>query len=173
MAVTIDASVGDTASNSYLTLAEADAYHETHLYSDDWDGSDDATKNVALVMATRLMDSMFEWAAFPSDEDQALQWPRSGVMAANKLELVADDEIPQELKNATAELARQLISGDRTADSDIESLGITSLSAGPVSLAFKATQQVKVIPDAVTFLLPNWWYTVRNRKMGIRTLMRA
>ena len=49
---------------------------------------------------------------------------------------------------AYAELARHLLTSDRTADSDVETQGITSLQAGPVSLTFGAAV-AKPNPDAV------------------------
>ena len=173
MPVVIDATPAGISANSYATLAEADTYHEERLHTETWDAADDATKNIARVMATRLLDSMFVWAEWPTTEEQSLQWPRQGVLAANQLENIGDYEIPIELKRATAEFARQLIDSDSTENSDIEALGITSLSAGPVSLAFKATQTVKVVPDAVGYLMPQWWFKIRSRKTGIRELLRA
>jgi len=173
MALVIDATPAGVSSNSYSLLSEADVYHSERLHSEVWDGSDDATKNAALVMATRLMDSMFVWSEYPTTAEQALQWPRSGMIAANQLEEIDPYEIPIELKRATAEFARQLITADTSANSDVETQGIASLSAGGVSLSFREGVKAKVVPDAVTFILPSWWFTLRGSKTGIRNLMRA
>jgi hypothetical protein len=173
MALVIDATPAGLASNSYATLAEADQYHVERLHSEVWDDSDDATKNAALVMATRLMDSMLLWAEYPTTVEQALQWPRSGMLSANQQYEIDPFEIPIELKRATAEFARQLITSDTSANSDIETQGIASLSAGGVSLSFREDVKAKVVPDAVTFILPSWWFTMRGSKTGIRNLMRA
>jgi len=66
--------------------------------------------------------------------------------------------IPQELKDATAELAGHLAKGDRTIDSDVVIQGITSIKAGSVSLSFKDSfDATKVIPDVVlSLLIPSW-----------------
>jgi hypothetical protein len=72
--------------------------------------------------------------------------------------MIPSGEVPQALKDATAEFARQLMVTDRTADNDVEAQGISSLSAGPVSLAFKDTIYPKVVPDAVMNLLVPTWY---------------
>jgi hypothetical protein len=165
MALVLVATPGSASANTYATLAEADAYHEARLHTEDWDEATDEDKDKALVMATRLLDSMYDWAEFPATTTQALQWPRSGILAANKLENVPSTEIPLELKHATAELARQFLAEDRSLDSDVESQGLLGLDAGSVSLRFKDNVPApKVIPDAVYFLIPSWWGTVRSRQ---------
>ena len=173
MPLVIDATPAGPSSNSYVLLSEANTYHTERLQTEVWDAADDATKNISLVMATRLMDQMLIWDQYPTTDTQALQWPRTGVLAASLLVEIGTFEIPKELKWATSEFARQLMASDVTANNDIEAQGITSLSAGSVSLSFKDSFKVKVVPDAVTFLLPSWWFTVRGQKSGIRNLMRA
>lgn len=166
------ATPGDAAANSYCTVAEADAYHATHLYAAKWTAASTGTKETALIMATRVLDAEYEWAMWATTDTQRLLWPRTGVLAKNELEYVGNMEIPEDLKFATAELARQLIEANRTADSDIETQGITSLRAGSVALTFKDSVTAKVIPDMVASLLPMWWGYVRGRS-SIVNLVRA
>lgn len=173
MAVVIVATPAGLNSNSYCTLAEANTYNSERLNTAVWDAADNATKNTALVMATRLLDSMFIWAEWSTTVEQALQWPRTGMLSANGLYEIGPYEIPRELKWAEAEFARQLIASDSTANSDIETLGISSLSAGPISLSFTGEAKAKVVPDAVKFLLPSWWFTLRGSSSRIRDLARA
>ena len=170
----LDATPAGSSANGYVTVAEADAYHDARLHREDWEatGADAATKTVALIMATRLLDSAYEWAVYPTTPTQALQWPRNGVMRRNGLTFVGSMEIPPELKNAAAELARQLIVADRSADSDLETQKVKSLTAGPVSMTF-GDVAAKVIPDAVGALLPSWWGYVRGRVSATRELVRA
>jgi hypothetical protein len=173
---TLVATAGAPNANSYATVAEADEYHDAKVHRTDWaaTGLDTAQKTVALIEATRILESMYEWAEWPTDpEVQSLGWPRIGVLKRDLIEFVPDDEIPPELKNATAELARQLITADRTADSDVETQGITHLSAGSVSLTFKSGVTAKVVPDAVVNLLPRHWGRLVGRKTGMRELERA
>lgn len=170
---TIDATPGGSAANSYCTLAEANTYHDSRLANSAWTSASSANQTVALVMAARVLDAMYDWVSWRTTTTQALEWPRTGVLAKNELVNIGDMVIPQELKNAQAELAFQLLSGDRTLDSDIETQGITGLSAGPVSLSFKNEVYAKVIPDAVYNLIPYWWGTVRGRSAETRDLMRV
>jgi hypothetical protein len=153
MAITIDASVGGGSANAYCTLTEADTYHASHPYASVWDAATDDQQNRAIVTATRLLDEHIAWIGWVASSTQALLWPRSGGIYRNGYG-IPSTVIPADLKRATAELARQLLAGDRTADSDIETQGITALSAGSVSLTFDAARvQVKVLPDAVTAMV--------------------
>jgi len=150
-------------------VADATTYHESHLYATDWTDSDTDTQTIALIYATRLLDSMIEWTGAPTDAStQALRWPRTGMYDFDD-NLVATDAIPTELANATAEFARQLIASNRAADNDVETQGLTGLTAGAVSLQFKAVTP-KVIPDAVLHLLPASWGAQR-RKTGTSSVV--
>lgn len=167
------ATAGSSTANSYATVAEGDAYHDARLFSTDWTDASTATKTVALIMATRLLDAMYEWKGYQTvPQTQALQWPRAGLLYRGDQAYVPNDIIPADLKNATAEFARQLIVADRSADSDVETQGIKALSAGPISLTFKDDVQAKVMPDAVRNLLPQCWGYVRGSR-GTRPLVRA
>lgn len=162
---TLVATPGLLTSNSYCTLAEANTYHDERLFTDDWTGASDADKTVALIWATRQIDQMYTWHYWPTNERdvQALQWPRSGALDVDGLSTIDDNVIPRELKWATAEFARQLIVANRTADSDVETQGITSLTAGPISLSFKDSVTAKVVPDAVAAFIPYWWGTLKGK----------
>ncbi len=173
MAVTLDATVGGANSNSYLTVDEANAYFETRLASSAWEESDEQAK--ALMMATRVLDMMAQpykqyiagarpyyltrarWTGAPATTTQKLAWPRTGMFDANG-NAIASTVIPQALKDATAELAMQLITADRTLDSEVAVQGITSLKVGSISMTFKDFVEGKVIPDAVWNLLPPSWF---------------
>lgn len=175
MALTIIATPGASNANSYCTLAEADTYHESVIaaHATDWSGASDTTQNESLAMATRYLDALYEWAQWASETTQALQWPRRGVLDHLKLSTIAEDVVPQIIKNATAEFARQLIAEDRSADSDVERYGLTSLRAGSVSLSFKDGVVARPVPDAVAVMIPAWWGYVRGMRPRTRRLVRA
>jgi hypothetical protein len=173
-APTLDATPSGVASNSYLTVAEGDTYFSARLYSDAWVGASVDTKTVALIMATRLIDEMYDWTSWTTHpKTQALQWPRISMLQRNRLSFVDNEVIPQELKNATAELAQALIVSERTAQSDIADQKIEALTAGPVSLKFGAGVVPVVIPDIVYYSIPEWWGYVKGRAKGTRELIRA
>jgi hypothetical protein len=166
------ATPGVADANSYLTRAEATTYHDAHLYASKWTSASNDQKDIAIIMATRVLDAMVEWTGVKATEAQKLQWPRSGMRDRSDDYALADTVIPQELKDAVAELARTLLAADRTLDSDLETLGITALKAGSVALDF-TNPQAKVIADAVAFLLPVQWGTIRSRRSGNVPVLRA
>lgn len=173
MPLILDATAGSATANTYATRAEADTYHTTRGFSDAWTGAGTGEKDAALTWATRLLDGLFEWAGWSVSATQALQWPRDGVMNRTGLALLSTSAIPQEIKNATAELARQLLVADRTADSDVEAAGLKQLRAGPVELTFDETKLGKVAPDSLRTLIPRAWYTRGPWRMASAPLMRV
>lgn len=153
MAITLDTTVGGASANAYCSQAEANAYHLTHPYVSVWVESGSDQKDRAIATATQLLDQHIAWNGYAVNDIQSLQWPRSGCLSRSGY-LIQNTIVPPDVKRATAELARQLLAADRTADNDIESQGITSLSAGSVSLAFdQAKVKAKVIPDAVASMI--------------------
>jgi hypothetical protein len=165
MALVLVATPGAANANSYCTAAEGDAYHDGHLYATSWTSATLATKEAALVMATRLLDVEVLWYAFASLETQALQWPRIGLLDFIERNLIGDEVIPQRLKDITSELARQLIAADRTADDQVETKGLTSLRVGSIALSFKESVSAKPIPDAVRDMIPRHWGYLRRGQM--------
>ncbi len=161
MAAVIDATVGGANSNSYCTVAEADAFHESRLYSDTWDNATPDQKVRALITATRLLDEHMEWAGSPATVEQNLCWPRvatfdtEGYLYDHINRQIGSDEIPQKLKEATAEFARILLDGDRTGDT---TEGISQVQVGSIAVSFSENRPAprKVIPDAVMEMISLW-----------------
>lgn len=177
MAITLVADVGSATANSYLTLAEAEAYHETRLRVNSWDSAE--SQEALLIQATRVMEAMFSpgkktlirpdppaapyfltrptWTGTVASSTQRLLWPRIGMYSRTGV-AIPSNVIPQELKDAVAELAIQLSSSDRLLDNDVAVQGISSVRAGSVSVSFKNNIEIaKVIPEIVaSFLVPSW-----------------
>ena len=105
MAATIDATLQGASANSYVTLAEADAYFLTVPHDEHWTGSDDA-KNRVLITATRYLDN-FEYYGTRCTTTQALKWPRKDYKV-DGVEIKCTF-IPEQVKNATFELAHVLL----------------------------------------------------------------
>lgn len=188
--VVLDAAVAGIDSNAYLTLEDADLYFGSRLYSSTWDEASDDDKNRALIMATRLMDTWFEWNGEVASIDQALLWPRRGVVRPNRTLFVGSsvwpwanltsgllepsDAIPARIAEATAEWAKALLVSDRTADSDAESEGLKRVKAGPVELEFASgTVSAKPVPDVVLALASAYGQLRTKSGSGTVTLLRA
>ena len=115
---------GRADANSYADVADGDSYFEGHLYASAWTAATAATKAAALVMATRLIDSQFQFRGFRAHDKQALQWPRTEcpdpdrggvVWGVRTPECVEPDVVPAAVVAATCEMARELLIADRTA----------------------------------------------------------
>ena len=172
MALTLvkETGAGLSTANSYATVAEATSYHEGHLYGTVWTAATAGQQASALVMATRLIDSLFRFSGYRANEAQALQWPRAWVpdpdavpfapgpnpLASNPFYGFLDwTSMPADLVNATCELARVLLTSDRTALTGTE--GISSMSiAGAVSFDFTPADRPEIIPDLVKQMLSRW-----------------
>lgn len=144
----IDATVGGTGSNSYVTLSEMDAYVAERIYSDAWAVLVDQEQ--ALVTATNRLDQEGFMGTRASDT-QALKWPRTGAYYDGVL--IADDVIPQKVKDATCEMALSLATSNVVERSELSQFH--SLSVGPVSMVMTDITKVYVesLPVQVARLL--------------------
>ena len=136
MALTLVVETGEGLSdaNSYATLAEAETYHDTipTTWRGMWLDASDADKEVCLVRATSLLDQLCPWLGDAVTTGQTLRWPRSGVYTRDGL-LLADDAIPQWLKDATSEFGRCLLESNRPAAVEEREIVSRTDGASPIS----------------------------------------
>src|ERR1039457_3974652 len=117
---------GKVDANSYANAADGDAYHDGHLYAAAWTGATADKKAAALVMATRLIDSQFQFNGSRTSVSQALQWPRAecpdpdkGLVTLSALlpilsNFVDYDAVPAAVVQATCEMAGDFLFGAGT-----------------------------------------------------------
>src|SRR5262249_29256875 len=117
---------GKVDANSYASVADGDAYFDAHLYATAWTAASTGNKEKALVFATRLIDSQFQFNGWKAHDQQALQWPRErcpdpdkGLITISVLvpflgTFVDADLVPPGVVNATCEMAKELLIADRT-----------------------------------------------------------
>jgi hypothetical protein len=129
----LDATPGGANANSFATLAQANAYIASRLYSDDWTDADEDTQERALITATQLIVAAVEWQGWPTSTTQALPLPRTGLRARTGAALPSTS-IPLALAYATAEYARQLITAGAMPTAPSDTAGLKRLKAGPVEL---------------------------------------
>lgn len=118
MSLDIDASAGGAAANSFVSVADADAYLETRLNADAWNApASDDDKSRALQEATRELNAL-QWDGGTNgrrtSSSQALAWPRTYAenpdAAWNATTCYFDSTaVPQWLKDATCELALEFL----------------------------------------------------------------
>tara|TARA_B100000949_G_scaffold4534_2_gene3929 strand:+ start:3800 stop:4327 length:528 start_codon:yes stop_codon:yes gene_type:complete len=171
---TLVATAGASNANTYCTRAESTQYDDDNPQSGTtWSGASNDLKDQSLLMATRLLDEHLDWTGAPSDTVQVLNWPRTGMWDRNG-NFMDSDSIPNDVRDATAEFARQIIAADRMADDAVSTKGITNLQAGPVSLTFSGKKGAKVVPDAVYYMLESsWFWAVRKRGQMTADLVRT
>ena len=169
--------------NAYANAADGDAYHEGHLYASAWTAATNATKEKALVMATRLIDGLFQFNGYKRLSTQSLQWPRrecrdpdvsNGIVPGLLLvrgPFMDETKVPALVVNATCELARELIKQDRTDDPDGEGLRSLDL-VGSLALEFETPNRQPVVPSIVQTWLGKFGEYIAGSK-GMARLVRT
>lgn len=109
MALTIVATAKSSTANSYVTLAEAEAYMVGRLAVTNWDAATDDEKNRSLKMATDELEK-YEYKGIRTTQAQRLQWPRYDVLDRDGW-AYDQDTVPRPIKEATYELALALTDG--------------------------------------------------------------
>jgi hypothetical protein len=166
---TIIATPGLPASNSYLTLAEAnDIIVNQRLHNSAWVAANSTQKEVALIWATRIIDGAFDWYGALRSLNQGLRWPRVGMLDRDE-RYVDPDTIPVQLKQAVADLALALLTRDRISEPEMLGLGISSARVGPLSVTLDSKMVLSLIPSYVIDALTPWGLPY-NSTGGMRVL---
>lgn len=130
--------------NSYVDVAEADAYFSATFDNPGWSAITD--KDGALVSARQQLDNMCQWFGYPSVDGQALAFPR----------LPDADPVPQVVKDAQCEIALQI--GTQGSTSTDSGDPLEELKAGSVTLKFKTSggSSNPLQTDLITSLLKQY-----------------
>jgi hypothetical protein len=123
-----------TGANSYQTLAEFKAYHDTRGNSYAAAANDTAIEH-ALIKATDYLDQRFYFVGERAyGREQETEWPRVRAFDRDRYPV---NGIPLEIKEATAEYALRAITADLNPDPDYDTTGqaIASKSetVGPIT----------------------------------------
>lgn len=114
MALVVEDGSQVTGANSYISLADARAYAVARGKTL---SAVDATAEAALIKAMDLIESYrARFQGTKVSRDQALQWPRTGVVVDTFT--IDDDEIPECLPQAQAALAIEAQTTELFANSD-------------------------------------------------------
>ena len=152
MAAVIDATLGGASANSYVTLADADAYFETVPDSTDWVSKSTDQKNRALISATRWIDVLSFYGKRCSDT-QALKWPRKEY-EVDGIEL-ACTLIPFGIEVATYELARALANDTDAITGSTGTTGIyDQVELGELKVRYKSSSMTPGVINNVFDVYP-------------------
>jgi hypothetical protein len=167
---------GKADANAYASAADGDAYHEGHLYGTAWTGATAEKKAAALVMATRLIDALFQFSGVRTKATQALQWPREDCPDPDAnadvvgQRFVLPDVVPPAVVAATCETARALLIEDRTGNPPGEGLKFSAL--GDLQQSFDKGDRRPMIPHLAIAMVSKFG-TLLNRKSGAVPLARV
>jgi len=149
----IDATVGGSVSNSYVTIEEADQYFTSRNHSSDWESVTD--KDKFLITATNQVDWYFNFNGVRTSDTQALEFPRTECYDSKLDQYVASDEIPKKVKYAVFELVLASIDEDRFQDSDMT--GLQEVQVGTLRIKSNSSgiwqDKKKPVPDIVVHVL--------------------
>lgn len=156
---------GKEDANAYADAADADSYFEGHLYASAWAGATPEHKDAALVFATRLIDSQFQFRGTKANGTQALQWPRVGCPDPDSNSPVAADLVPKSVIDATCEMARELLILDRTASPPGE--GLKYENVGPNQTGYSKTDVRPIISHVAQAMLAKYGVSVKSQSAGV------
>jgi hypothetical protein len=155
MATTLVATAGGSTSNSYVTVAEANAYFEEHPEFAAWDKLATASgKERYLMTATRIIDRQpidggkYDTTTTSGVPDQALKFPRAADYDGGVF-------IPVEVKEATYEQALYLakVGGPSNTRAVLQAQGVTAASVDSVSETYgKGATAAGLCPEATRIL---------------------
>lgn len=136
MALTVEDGTIVSGADSYITLADADAYHAARGITL-WATMSEAEREQAIRRATDYMVQAYRlrWSGTRVSSEQSLDWPRNWVertdyayLTANGSQVIGgafyypSDEVPSEVQNACAELAYRGAAGPLMADQTRQTL---------------------------------------------------
>lgn len=156
----------DPAANSYVSVAEADDIISANIHvNTKWLSLSEPDRQRLLVWASRYLDERTRWKGEKTVQgnivnnvrtgESPLDWPRSYVCDRNNIE-IGSNEIPTQLKVATAEMARYLIDQDRTVEREQD--GLKMIKADVVELEFLEYYKLPSVPDNLVYLVQGLGY---------------
>jgi hypothetical protein len=157
---------GKVDANSYASAADGDAYFDGHLYATAWTAATLANKEKALVFATRLIDAEYQFAGWKVTEAQALQWPRMSCRNPDGEDDLPTDAVPTVVRDATCELARELLIVDRTGAPAGEGLRYTV--DGTVQVGYDKRDRRPIISHVAQALLAKYGGLLRSRSGSVK-----
>ena len=150
-------------------MAECSAYFDGHLYASAWITAAALTDapEAALVMATRLIDAQYQFGGSRASETQALQWPRVNCVDPDAAgDSVPGEVVPKAVRDATCEMARELLIADRTASPAGE--GLRYANVGTTQTGYDKGDTRPVISHVAQAMLAKFGALIKSRSGAVR-----
>lgn len=151
---------------SYASIEESNTYNTNYLYGGTWDDQSDDDKMKSLNLATLQIDLHCDFYGVVRLDKQSLAFPRSFSYPSDAALLdkidstLLDNQVPQQIKNATSEFARALTTTDRVADSTTGI--ISSMTLDSLSVSFNTS----TLPTTSNQIVPANVFTMLNIFLG-------
>lgn len=131
--------------NSYATVAEADAYFQDRIDVAAWSSASADQKSQALITATSYLDAL-NWTGVAVSDSQTLAFPRSGSYFDPRIgsEITLTTSVPGRVVKATYEMAYHLLNNDGLLD---DTGGVAELKIG--SLTLNTIQNASKLPSFI------------------------
>jgi hypothetical protein len=159
MALVVETGSGSSTAESFISVADADAYHSNRGNAG-WSALTTAVKEQTLRKAADYMEQIYRtrWCGYRKTATQALSWPRTfvylePVIIGNNGEypnLLSDSIVPKEVQAACAELALKASSNTLYAD---QTPTVVSESVGPISVTYDVNSPQRTRYSAIDALL--------------------
>jgi hypothetical protein len=139
------------------------------------DGKTDAVVEAGLRRATRYVDGRYgqRWAGYRvRGREQALDWPRTSVVDSRGDD-VADDQVPNEVFEATCEAAAREIVAPGSLTPDASAKRIITATVGPVSTTWADDGAGSSVRPTSTIIDELLWPLLLTGSSSVLALMRA
>lgn len=140
----LNSDVGSPTANSYVSVEFADSVIANSVHRSAWPTSA-SDKAAALIEATRILDSQFDWVGVIASSTQSLRWPRAYAVDADGRS-IENTIVPTQIKVATVNLAYFLLQNGGPAAADA---GLKGLKIGPIDLKFDDNSTVIGVPPLI------------------------
>lgn len=141
----VEDGTGLPTANSFATVDEATAILEVNPHSL-WSAVDPDVQANLLIWATRLLINMTKWKGKKRYENAGTPFPRTGLYDREGI-AVTDEDVPVQVKEATALLADYLALTDPTVVNSASNL--TAIKADVVELEFDVTLKPSRWPSSI------------------------
>lgn len=153
MALILEDGTGLVNSNSYVSLAEAEVYFTSDLLTiAAWEALPDQENQ--LIWATRVLDQKVRWRGTTANNSttiiQALRWPRQGMYDRDH-NAVSATIVPIQVKQATCEMAKWMMTNDVTAGQNVDYLKM--LKVDVIELMWQDRVGQPVLPALINEIL--------------------
>lgn len=145
----VNATVGAIDANSYVTVAEADAYFSDSFGKGLWASALPADKDALVISASRSLDQFITWSGQKTSDTQSMEWPRNNAYDKTG-RLYPNNVIPGPVRFAAFELAYYMLQNGGLSFAE---QSVDRVKVGPVDVEFSEKSTDSGIPNFIEALV--------------------